>query len=207
MALNIYYDKDADLGRLEGKTVAVIGYGSQGHAHAQNLHHSGVDVVVGLRKDSGSWGKAEAAGLKVATVAEAAQAGRHHHADAARRARGGRLPRRGGGAARAGQLPGRGPRLQHPLPGHLAAGGRQRLHGGAEGAGSYGTRPLRGREGRALSGRGAPGSERRHAAGRPSPMRARSAAGARASSRPTSARRRRPISSASRPCSAAASRR
>ncbi len=49
MALNIYYDKDADLGRLSGKTVAIIGYGSQGHAHAQNLHASGVSVVVGRR--------------------------------------------------------------------------------------------------------------------------------------------------------------
>jgi ketol-acid reductoisomerase len=75
MALNIYYDKDADLGRLDGKTVAVIGYGSQGHAHAQNLHASGVNVVVGLRKDSTSWAKAESAGLKVATVADAARAG------------------------------------------------------------------------------------------------------------------------------------
>jgi len=73
MALNIYYDKDADLGRLKGKRVAVMGYGSQGHAHAQNLHHSGVDVVVGLRKDSRSWKKAESAGLRVATVAEAAR--------------------------------------------------------------------------------------------------------------------------------------
>jgi ketol-acid reductoisomerase len=72
MALNIYYDKDADLGRLEGKTVAVIGYGSQGHAHAQNLNASGVKVVVGLRKDSASWSKAEGAGLEVATVADAA---------------------------------------------------------------------------------------------------------------------------------------
>ncbi len=72
MALNIYYDKDADLGRLEGKTVAVMGYGSQGHAHAQNLAASGIDVVVGLRKDSSSWSKAEAAGLAVATVSEAA---------------------------------------------------------------------------------------------------------------------------------------
>jgi ketol-acid reductoisomerase len=75
MALNIYYDKDADLGRLDGKTVAVIGYGSQGHAHAQNLHASGVKVVVGLRKDSSSWAKAESAGLSVATVADAARAG------------------------------------------------------------------------------------------------------------------------------------
>ena len=70
MALNIYYDKDADLGRLDAKTVAVIGYGSQGHA--QNLKASGVEVVVGLRKDSASWPKAEAADLRVATPAEAA---------------------------------------------------------------------------------------------------------------------------------------
>jgi ketol-acid reductoisomerase len=73
MAIKIYYDKDADLGRLDGKTVAVIGYGSQGHAHAQNLQASGVGVVVGLRKDSPSWAKAEAAGLRVLTPAEAAR--------------------------------------------------------------------------------------------------------------------------------------
>ncbi len=73
MALNIHYDKDADLGRLEGKTVAVIGYGSQGHAHAQNLQASGIEVVVGLRKESDSWAKAEAAGLRVATLADAAR--------------------------------------------------------------------------------------------------------------------------------------
>jgi len=74
MALNIYYDKDADLGRLEGKTVAVIGYGSQGHAHSQNLHRSGIPVLVGLRKDSPSVAKAEAAGLRVLGVAEATRA-------------------------------------------------------------------------------------------------------------------------------------
>ena len=71
MALQIYYDKDADLKRIQSKKVAIIGYGSQGHAHAQNLHHSGVDVVVGLRTASPSWAMAEAAGLKVDTVAEA----------------------------------------------------------------------------------------------------------------------------------------
>ena len=75
MALDIYYDKDADLSRLEGKTVAIIGYGSQGHAHALNLRDSGVDVVVGLRKDSGSRAKAEKAGLRVLAPAEAARAG------------------------------------------------------------------------------------------------------------------------------------
>ncbi len=72
MALKIFYDKDADLGRLDGKTVAVIGYGSQGHAHAQTLHQSGVSVVVGLRKESSSWAKAEGAGLRVLELAEAA---------------------------------------------------------------------------------------------------------------------------------------
>ena len=70
----LYYDKDADLSLLEGKTVAVIGYGSQGHAHALNLHDSGVDVVVGLYEGSKSWAKAEADGLKVKPVAEAAEA-------------------------------------------------------------------------------------------------------------------------------------
>jgi ketol-acid reductoisomerase len=75
MALNIYYDKDADLGRLEGRTIAIIGYGSQGHAHAQNLHASGLSVVVGLRKESSSWAKAEAAGLRVLTPSEAARVG------------------------------------------------------------------------------------------------------------------------------------
>lgn len=69
-----YYDSDCNLGLLDNKTVAVIGYGSQGHAHAQNLKDSGVKVVVGLRKSSASWAKAEAAGLTVMEVPEAAKA-------------------------------------------------------------------------------------------------------------------------------------
>ncbi len=73
MALDIYYDKDADLGRIQSRKVAIIGYGSQGHAHAQNLKASGVEVIVGLRKDSSSWAKAEGAGLRVATVSDAAR--------------------------------------------------------------------------------------------------------------------------------------
>jgi len=75
MALRIFYDKDADLGRLSGKTVAILGYGSQGHAHAQNLRDSGVSVVVGLRKESTSWAKAERAELRVAVADEAAARG------------------------------------------------------------------------------------------------------------------------------------
>ena len=68
----IYYDADADLKRLAGRKIAVIGYGSQGHAHALNLRDSGCDVRVGLYADSRSWGKAEAAGLAVRTVEQAA---------------------------------------------------------------------------------------------------------------------------------------
>ena len=69
--MKVYYDKDADLGLIKSKKVAIIGYGSQGHAHAQNLHDSGVDVVVGLRKDGASWKKAESAGLQVAEIVDA----------------------------------------------------------------------------------------------------------------------------------------
>jgi len=69
--MKVYYDKDCDLSVIKGKTVAIIGYGSQGHAHAQNLNDSGVKVVVGLRKGGASWSKVEKAGLNVMTVAEA----------------------------------------------------------------------------------------------------------------------------------------
>ncbi len=68
----VYYEQDANLELLKDKTIAVMGYGSQGHAQAQNLHDSGLNVVVGLRKSSKSWPQAEKDGLKVATVAEAA---------------------------------------------------------------------------------------------------------------------------------------
>ena len=67
----IYYDKDADLKLLKKKTIAIVGYGSQGHAHARNLHDSGMKVVVGLRKESAFWKRAIKDGLKVVTVPEA----------------------------------------------------------------------------------------------------------------------------------------
>src|SRR5512146_739293 len=70
----MYYDADANLDLLNGKTVAIIGYGSQGHAHALNLRDSGVNVVVGLYPGSKSAAKAEAEGLKVLTTADAAKA-------------------------------------------------------------------------------------------------------------------------------------
>ncbi len=69
-----FYEKDGNLQNLDGRTVAIVGYGSQGHAHALNLRDSGVDVVVGLYPGSKSWSKAEASGLKVLTTADAAKA-------------------------------------------------------------------------------------------------------------------------------------
>src|ERR1700732_3044529 len=72
---NLYYDKDADLSLVQGKKVAIIGYGSQGHAHALNLRDSGVTVVVGLPPSSKSVAKATAAGLSVTGVADAVKAG------------------------------------------------------------------------------------------------------------------------------------
>ena len=69
--MKVYYEKDADLSLIKGKKVTIVGYGSQGHAHAQNLNDSGIKVTVGLRKGGASWDKAKKAGLKVAEVGEA----------------------------------------------------------------------------------------------------------------------------------------
>src|ERR671933_1122854 len=69
--MKVYYDKDADLSLIKGKKVTIIGYGSQGHAHAQNLQDSGVKVTVGLRKGGASWDKAKKGGIKVAEIDEA----------------------------------------------------------------------------------------------------------------------------------------
>jgi len=71
--MNIYHDRDATLAPLQGKKIAILGYGSQGHAHALNLRDSGMDVRVGLRADSASRKKAEAAGLRVVDTATAAR--------------------------------------------------------------------------------------------------------------------------------------
>src|SRR6187402_1632847 len=74
MPAKVYYESDAGLDALQGKTVAVIGYGSQGHAHALNLRDSGVNVVVGLHEGSKSRAKAESDGIRVESVANAAKA-------------------------------------------------------------------------------------------------------------------------------------
>src|SRR5256885_4042775 len=77
--MKVFYDKDCDLSLIKGKTVAIIGYGSQGHAHAQNLNESGVKVVVGLRKGGASWDKVAKAGLTVAEVDDAVKSRSEEH--------------------------------------------------------------------------------------------------------------------------------
>ena len=73
MAAKLYYQEDCNLSVLEGQTIAIIGYGSQGHAHALNLKESGCNVIIGLYEGSKSWAKAEAQGFEVFTAAEAAK--------------------------------------------------------------------------------------------------------------------------------------
>ena len=93
MAAQIYYDKDADLSLIQGKKVAIIGYGSQGHAHALNLKDSGVNVKVGVRAGSPAKAKAEAAGIAAVPVADAAAVGRRDHDAGARHGAGDDLSR------------------------------------------------------------------------------------------------------------------
>ena len=92
--MKVFYDRDADLSALRPQKIAIIGFGSQGHAHALNLRDSGMDVRVGLRKGSPTWEKATKQGLPVFETAEAAKPRRHHH-DAGARRDGARHLRRG----------------------------------------------------------------------------------------------------------------
>ena len=91
MAVTIYHEQDVDPRIIQGRKVAVIGYGSQGHAHALNLRDSGCDVRVGLREGSPSWQKAEEAGLKVMTVDRGRRGSRLRHDPRPRREAGGDL--------------------------------------------------------------------------------------------------------------------
>ena len=119
--MKVYYDRDADMSLLRGKKIAIIGYGSQGHAHALNLRDSGMDVRVGLRKGSASIEKAEKNGLKVLDTMEAAK-----EADIIMML----VPDEQGGAIyekeiapalKPGKYPRFRPRLQHPFRVHQAA--------------------------------------------------------------------------------------
>ena len=174
-----FYEKDGNLEYLNGRTVAIIGYGSQGHAHALNLRDSGVDVVVSEAPGSPSWAKAEAAGLKVMTTAEAAKVANvimilvpdHvqavvYNTDIAPH-------------MTAGQDPHVRARLQYPLQTDRAAAGRGRVHDRAQGSGPSRARAVH--RGRGRAGAGGRGAER-HRAG--AGARAGLRAGARLPARP-----------------------
>ena len=201
----IYYDKDADLALITARKVAIIGYGSQGHAHALNLKDSGVDVRVGLPEGSGSAAKAKAAGLRVTSMAEAARRGRRHH-DAGARHRAGRdLPRRDRAAPDRRQDADVRPRLQHPLRHHHPAGRRRRVDGRAQVARPSRARGLHGRRRHAGAARRPPGRDRSGATAHAVVRQGDRRAPAPGCSRRPSRRRPRPTSSASRRCCAAAS--
>ncbi len=93
MPAKIYYDNDADLALLKDKTIAILGYGSQGHAHAQNLRDSGCNVIVGQRPGSANYDLAKSHGFEPVSRRRGRQAGRHRQHPAARRSAGRRLPR------------------------------------------------------------------------------------------------------------------
>ena len=141
--MKVYYDKDADLSLVKGKKVTIIGYGSQGHAHAQNLQESGMKVTVGLRKGGASWDKAKKAGVKVAELAEAIKGADivmmllpdEHHRRSLQGVDRAEPQERRVARVRA--------RLQHPLRPDPAARGPRRLDGGAQGARPHGALDLR----------------------------------------------------------------
>ena len=174
----IFYDADADLDLLSGKTVAILGYGSQGHAHALNLKDSGVDVVVGLRSDSTSRAKAEAAGLEVLDIADAASRG-----DVVMIL----LPDEKQAEIWESEIsdgiaPGNLLMFAHGFAIHFgqidAPAGRRRRHGRPEGPRPSGPPPVRGRAGRAVPDGRPPGRDAATPATWSSPTRAGSAAAA-----------------------------
>ena len=202
MAAEIFYDDDADLSIIQGRTVAVLGYGSQGHAHALSLRDSGVDVRVGLPEGRKSRAKAEAEGLRVVTPAEAAAEAdlimilAPDHVQRTLYAESIEPNLQDGDALFFGH--GFNIRFGHIKP----PAGVDVAMVAPKGPGHLVRREF-GRQGRALPGRRRAGRHRRRP-GSPCPTPRRSVARGRASSRRPSPRRPRPTSSASRPCSAAA---
>ena len=196
--MRVYYDRDADLNFIKNKKVAIIGFGSQGHAHALNMRDSGVKDVVIAARPGASAKKAEAAGFKVMNVADAAkwadvmmmvtpdelQADIYKN-DLARQHEAGR-----GAAVRA--------RLQRPFPPDRAARRPGRADGGAQGPRPHRARRISQGRRRALPDRDAPGCQRQRPRSGPVPMPPPSAAAAPASSRPASARNAKPTCSANR---------
>ena len=121
----MYYDKDADLSLIKSKTVAIIGFGSQGHAHAQNLRDSGVTVVVSELKGTPNGDRAEKAGFEVLTAGRGDQARRRRHDAGARPDAGGRVQERRGPEPQGRRHADVRARLQHPLRPDRAAEDRR----------------------------------------------------------------------------------
>ena len=204
--MRVYYDRDADLNLIKGKKVAIIGYGSQGHAHALNLRDSGVkDVAVALRKGSQGVKKAEGEKLKVMEVAEAAKwadvmmmlTPDELQADIYRD----HLARQHEG----GRGPDVRPRPQRAFQSDRAALRPRRHDDRAQGAGPHRALGVSARRRRAVPAGDPPAMSPATPTISGCPTAPRSAAAAPASSRPASRRNARPTCSASRPCCAAAS--
>ena len=161
MAAEIFYDDDADLSIIQGRKVAVIGYGSQGHAHSLSLRDSGVDVRVGPAGGLEVPGQGRGPGAAGRHAGRGGRRGRRDHDPDPRPRAAARL--RGVDRAEPHRRQGAGlrPRLQHPVRLHQAAGRRRRHHGRAEGPRSPGAPRVRGRQGRALPDRGRAGRQRR----------------------------------------------
>ena len=200
-----YYDHDADLSLIQAKKVAIIGYGSQGHAHALNLKDSGVQVKVGLAANSKSIAKAQKAGLEVAHRRRSHQVGRRGHGPGPRSDRGQALRRRDRTQSSRRQAAHVRARLQHPLQDHRSRRGHRRGHGRAQGSRPSRPRSLHRRRRRPRPHRRPPGRNRQRPRALASAISRASAAPAPECSRPPSKKKPRPISSASRPCFAAAS--
>ena len=201
--VKLYYDKDADLKNLKGKKVAIIGYASQGHAHANNLKDSGIDVIVAEAKGYPNWDKAKKAGFSVMTAADAAKQADVMMILLPDEYQVTSLKNEIAPNMKKGSLPGLRARLQYPLTSDRPAGGRGCLHGGAQRRRAIG--PERVHEGQR---RAEPIAVHQDASGKPKELALAYAKGIggdprRGSSRRPSRKRRRPTSSASRRCSAA----
>ncbi len=202
--MRVYYDRDADVNLVKSKKVAVIGYGSQGHAHANNLRDSGVkDIVVALAPGLGLGAEGRNRRPQGHDAGRSGEMGRHRHGARPRRIAGAALRQRSARqyARRHGTR--RRARAQHPFPADRAAPRHGRVHDRAQGAGPHRALRISARRRGAVPARGRPEPVGQRRRDRALLRLARSAAGAPGSSRRHSARNARPTSSASSRCCAA----
>ena len=205
MPATIYYDKDADLSLLKGKTIAIIGYGSRATPRPRTSATAACKSIVGQRPGSPNYDLAVKPRLQAGLGRRGHEAGRHGQHPAARRSAGRRLSHSDQAEPEAGQHADVLARLQHALRPGRAAAGRRCAARRPQGPRPPGPQRVRKGRRRAVPDRHQPGSQRRDAARSAWPMPRASAARAAASSKPRSPKRPKPTCSASRSCSAAAS--